>query len=1054
MTSNQKTSDIVLAQAQVDPDFEHIARFQALDPGSYWRYEPVDGQQIDRNFQKGVMLLLQDVDMFDGIPHTVILRGHPRKSSDSTYKLLVEAFLRDWQFEPNGEALRMQELQELQNEINDAQQDLMAAQSNPELVAPVVAERLIKWESEYAENEARELSREAEKGIVRPAETPQDVGARAIALKHAGGRIRTDLAGAVDAQLRDSDVRALAKLAEREAVVAQVKAKWLEAKVAGITSKVTQMAPFFSEKTAVALARVRGVQAYAQDLMKGLKTLNLYTGVGVEVATLVEGVGAGSDEPLVLFQRKLFVDEELAAHADVSEVFDFRSLDEFDARLATDVKLRDSILPAPRCVVSMAIRRRDIDYGNQYANEVQNAINRQVFLLVRNGENIHRVNSAEASHESTPRLFPTNDELDRPFKGVDGSKISFKDLRFTRAAKQADDIALHYKRFLVLLCGLDHRLKLFGDFHDEGESLSFISMGFQQRHMRFIADDERGTLIGEGRPTVGEWLKSRNDFLQSGSRVLCFNNRLINEKTAPAAERVDPHSKFDRTETMAHPLNETEILIAYRDGKEHCVDVRVSREGHSYRELTQLEFNARVSLTVAQAHAPWGFLCLDAVTPEDLLYYVNNREARVQHINFIRMFKSTAALLTAQREREAAARGYLVESVNAANFAKSEDVQLLVDAAVRSWRCANRGADLPSLDDKKAFNTILSLIHSLAREDDFGQMLSVHADNNALVPLRGVLTGKNRLALYVETPAAERDERLMPWKWVTRQSLSALKTKLALSSSKYVWLQGKPNAKETDVKLWDDEKAWMNTQDEPFRPEELTEACSIVETAMSRYGGWFKGRRAGLNSVLYEDLVEELMLRVKEDRSTNIDLPIATYVKYEEYKQDKIVGIAYLCVSAPILGWVKHFGTEQQDADATERYLSHWVHPELHKEANAPFNPRFVVRSVLSESDMTPGLFMAPARYYREDSLEAAKSKVRDAQGNYVSRGTGAASLPDRSLDATLAVWMRDLNPGGSKRRDHRPDRVFLEPSLALGISSIDVNDDAAKGGIAKLLGI
>lgn len=51
-------------------------------------------------------------------------------------------------------------------------------------------------------------------------------------------------------------------------------------------------------------------------------------------------------------------------------------------------------------------------------------------------------------------------------------------MSYTDKLKAHEMVALHYYRFLILCCGLDHRLKLFGEFYDPQDRLSFVSMAF------------------------------------------------------------------------------------------------------------------------------------------------------------------------------------------------------------------------------------------------------------------------------------------------------------------------------------------------------------------------------------------------------------------------------------------------------------------------------------------------------------------------------------------------------------------------------------------------
>ncbi len=160
------------------------------------------------------------------------------------------------------------------------------------------------------------------------------------------------------------------------------------------------------------------------------------------------------------------VDEELAVYIDIDKWFDFSKDELFFKALCKHDALVDQIFPTQRCVLVMATTRRFIDYGDRWANEARNAHNRTVFLMVRNGMNIHRVFSPVESHLGASRLFPSKDDQDSIFRGFDGTQITFEDVAFTDKMEDHEQFALHYKRFLLLAAGLDHRLKLFGDFYD------------------------------------------------------------------------------------------------------------------------------------------------------------------------------------------------------------------------------------------------------------------------------------------------------------------------------------------------------------------------------------------------------------------------------------------------------------------------------------------------------------------------------------------------------------------------------------------------------------
>ena len=62
-------------------------------------------------------------------------------------------------------------------------------------------------------------------------------------------------------------------------------------------------------------------------------------------------------------------------------------------------------------------------------------------------------------------------------------------------------------------------------------------------------------------------------------------------------------------------------------------------------------------------------------------------------------------------------------------------------------------------------------------ETDLVDMVEAYALEHKLRPLRAVLTWKNRLTLYVEVPAAERNDEIVEWRWVRRLSIG-MKPKL------------------------------------------------------------------------------------------------------------------------------------------------------------------------------------------------------------------------------------------------------------------------------------
>jgi hypothetical protein len=999
--------------ARRPPAVERIERFQALEPGTYWRalravtIPHPHWPDSEDTIGTGTVLLLLSIEYFEESPHTIVLRHHPLDGDpDGTYRLLVDPFLKDFELAMDGEEVRAQEMATVQQEIADLQTTLITGQKNPTVLGPVVQEAVENWERDRQERAAPTGPHQ------NPDTAPTPPAAPSHALMRPNERFETNVAATLARRPTDAQLQAMRTFAEREAVAARAKAGWITTRSKEIADKIKALTPFFAEQAAVALAHTEAVQRYADNLMRGIQSLDLYTGKGVEVETICEGEPAPPTERLTLMQRKLFMDEELAAWADVSAEFDCESIESFDRALATHPSLRDQILPTPRCAVSMAVRRHGLEYQGRSTFEAvqRNEINKQVFLLIRNGENIHRIFSCQPSHEHTPRLFPRVEELDEPFTdqlagflGLDASTITFADVRFTAAVAEAKNIALHYKRFLILLAGLDHRLQLFGPFYDPREALAFLTLDFQTRHFRFIADDEPSKSLGEGRAPVVEWITAQNAQLRSGSRVLCYYPALLTPRTAPACQK--SMGRNDYVHTYAEPLTESETLVAYRDGRELCVDVHVRRT--SWRHLEVPEFHAKVNLTQALLHpesrrhetAGFGCLCLDAVKATDLEHYVHDRESRIEHAYFVRLFKRAAQALRAEEATEVPARAYLRQALVEGRVAAADQIDTLLDESIRSWRCAERGAPLPPVEAKSKLAPILNLIYTKQhRLGDLTTRLEAHGTAKGYRPLRTALTGRDRLALYVEVPAAERDERLWPWGWVRRISLTAKTRSLAETASRLVWLETQPSVAETTLQEWDALAPWVHGTPEPFRPEALRKAADLGEQGVRQAREIFVRPEQGIPPTAFEPLRAQLQDLVRSSRNHRVPdvrlfVVIGAYVRTPNGRPPEITPIV---VHEDAQRWLYHFGNATQKEAVGQAFLTIYRNREYATaELRQPFTPKLGTLHTLPERSVT----MAIA--YPGD-LRFARS------GKYQSL---LPSRMDRYLTTWLAVRIKAARP-------------------------------------------
>ena len=804
-----------------ESDIEHVARFQSLQAGQYWKaLKPVIEEGIDQD----EVLLIQSIRWVDDAPHTIILRPHPSKFGTQTYlnipqedgttekiwfrydehRFLLNDFLAAFEFEPDHQRIRSDEIRMIQGKINDLQNELLEAQSNPALLAAVVETGLRAQAQEQTEASNDAAGSEHKTSLPTTATSRNDLSSLATGT----------VAAAIGTGITAEGIASLREAVGREHQVATIKSEWIQGKTSEIATTIKAMTPFYEEQAAAALAQTEDVRAYVSKLMRGIESLDLYVGKDVEVDTIRTGQAATRDVPLTFVQRKLMMDEELAVWADIDEWFDFSKEDKFFDALRAHDSLVNQIFPTERCILVMAITRRYIDYGDSMVNMTRNAENNKVFLLVRDGMNIHRVFSPVESHLGTARLFPSKDDQDRIFRGSDGSQIKFEDVAYTDKLSAHEKFALHYKRFLLLVCGLDHRLKLFGDFYEGPQTLHFVSMDFQEAYCRFLHDDDGSSMLpGEKRTPLQDWIKEKNDYLRSGSRVLCNWFEVMNPTTAPSACKEEHGRDSTYIERRYKPANTRDVVIASRDRDSICVDVEVS--GYSYTSHGNRTFKSKVNLSKFKDghwdYTDLPFLCLDAVRPEELHWYIHNRNTRKDQLSYIRFFKEALKYIQQDLKSEGDTRQRMAKALTEGNIADGDEAETIINEAVIAWRAANRGKPLPQFENGKtpaAWKPLLDQMYMLAGEGKRqASDIAAFVHQLGYEPLRLVLSGGAKLIIYAAPRDEERDNRLEPHAWVHRITVERGKTGYTEKSRRWTALP-KSAASETTLHQWEEVNQW------------------------------------------------------------------------------------------------------------------------------------------------------------------------------------------------------------------------------------------------------
>lgn len=179
-----------------------------------------------------------------------------------------------------------------------------------------------------------------------------------------------------------------------------------------INSMVHNIQCIMEEKTDVVYAQLNRIKPVLNAAQQILFKSALYVGEGEEIINAGEGVSASEGDVIHLYRDILYMDEESLLNS-LEGGASFRNILEFAELLKEDTAIRDRIAPFERCIVPMKASRADSEYNvmqrglaKDYAEAYDIARkNRETWLLIRDGENVHLVLS---SLKFIDHLFPSD----------------------------------------------------------------------------------------------------------------------------------------------------------------------------------------------------------------------------------------------------------------------------------------------------------------------------------------------------------------------------------------------------------------------------------------------------------------------------------------------------------------------------------------------------------------------------------------------------------------------------------------------------------------------
>ena len=182
-----------------------------------------------------------------------------------------------------------------------------------------------------------------------------------------------------------------------------------------VKSEHEEMARWMRADLIPAEADLEQAKGVTKLIENKIHTVELYAGLTEKLIQVRTGDPAPGTTKIHLMQRRHYMDEECLAVYEAGGM-DFQDLEAFDKWMAKDDNMF-RILPHPRCIVAMRIRRnaKDYDHGepNTLANFIRfqswNEANEKTFLYIRNGRQLWRMSTSIDFGEN---LFPNRVDSD------------------------------------------------------------------------------------------------------------------------------------------------------------------------------------------------------------------------------------------------------------------------------------------------------------------------------------------------------------------------------------------------------------------------------------------------------------------------------------------------------------------------------------------------------------------------------------------------------------------------------------------------------------------
>jgi hypothetical protein len=433
-------------------------------------------------------------------------------------------------------------------------------------------------------------------------------------------------------------------------------------------------------------AQISKFEEIISEKKRILYAIETYMGLYEDVVQLKKGENADPDEPISVYQLKLFMDEEVGlVQLDgdkYDEGMDFQDLDKFDEWITEHY---EQFIYYPKAVLAWQVRREKKNYDpNPFVNSMMNDENFHTYFLIRNGENLYRIDSNVSIPDVT---FPTAEEFDKTVK---------HDQEWHHDGKDIKEFINKHMYVLIALQGLVDRTPIFGT-NFAGKADFVNPKNFNSKYIHLVRDAETDHQIGDGRPTWYDFIAENRKSITVGTRVMIdFALRDYKEKT----DRITGMSKWN---TKMPDTGEIFIIQDYKKdrgyGSYGNYQIKYQPGGEVFISdgWGTGEWRPRKNKVSYWAYAD-ELLNIDAINYDEINYYIHNRLYRRSYLTMLQLMRKAYRLKKEEHDAEEPFAKLLAKETKT-SVKQAHD-------AIDWWKLKNKWKRSVSADESKAYRMI------------------------------------------------------------------------------------------------------------------------------------------------------------------------------------------------------------------------------------------------------------------------------------------------------------------------------------------------------------